>query len=64
MFEIICLKETRGVSKAVGNMSLTLEIRPAALESVRRRCTLICMLMYSWVFTLMSFHVCVFCLPH
>lgn len=64
MFEIICsLKQMNGVSKAVETF-LTLEIRLPAFESVRLRCAFLCMLMYALVFILMSFHVCVFCLPH
>lgn len=65
MFEIICsFKQMNGVSKAVENIFLTLEIRLPAFESVRLRCAFLCMLMYALVFILMSFHVCVFCLPH
>lgn len=49
MFEIICfLKQMNGLSKAVGNIFLILEITLPAFESVRLRCTFICMLYIAW----------------
>lgn len=64
MFEIICsFKQMNGVSKPVGNVSYfrdqitSIWISEASLYIYLH-------VMYCLVLTLVSFHVCVFCLPH